>query len=360
MLISILGRICNNTVNKKQIQPSVSFIIAAHNEEGCIREKIENTLQLRYPKKKLELIVASDCSTDNTNAIVKEFKDKGVILYEQTERLGKTAAQIAAIRLSRGEILVFSDASTIYNKDSISLIAQNFSEQDVGCVGGRVMFLDDVKRGATARRVKQNVITDIEHTIREGESRIYGTPGVSGCVYAVRKSYYREIDPRIADDFGVPLDILMRGYRVVFEPEAIAYEDIEKHSIDLRRNIRTINQGWVALQLLDLKALPFKNFKRFSYILFVLFGHKLLRWVSFVFLFLLFLTNVFLALGASHFLYSVTLLLQISFYLIAFAGILFRFQNKFLSIPYRFCLYHYAALIAFIKFCKGEKIIVWD
>lgn len=361
MLISILGRICNNTVNKKQIQPSVSFIIAAHNEESCIREKIENTLQLRYPKKKLEIIVASDCSTDNTNDIVKEFKDKGVILYEQTERLGKTSAQIAAVRMSQGEILVFTDASTICDENSILLIVRNFSDQDVGCVGGRVVFIDDAKPDATARKIKKNIIADIEQAVRDAESKIYATPCVNGPLYAIKRSSFREIDPCItADDFGFPLDVLMRGYRVVYERDAVAYQGIKRHDITLKRNIRTINQGWVALQLLNLKALLFRNFKRFGYIFFVLLGHKLLRWVSFVFLILLFVTNVFLILEADHFFYSAILLLQTFFYLIALAGLLFRFQNKVLSIPYRFCLYHYAAFIAFTKFCKGEKIIVWD
>jgi len=361
LLISILGRICNNTVNKKQIQPSVSFIIAAHNEESCIREKIENTLQLRYPKKKLEIIVASDCSTDNTNDIVKEFKDKGVILYEQTERLGKTSAQIAAVRMSQGEILVFTDASTICDENSILLIVRNFSDQDVGCVGGRVVFIDDAKPDATARKIKKNIIADIEQAVRDAESKIYATPCVNGPLYAIKRSSFREIDPCItADDFGFPLDVLMRGYRVVYERDAVAYQGIKRHDITLKRNIRTINQGWVALQLLNLKALLFRNFKRFGYIFFVLLGHKLLRWVSFVFLILLFVTNVFLILEADHFFYSAILLLQTFFYLIALAGLLFRFQNKVLSIPYRFCLYHYAAFIAFTKFCKGEKIIVWD
>ena len=356
IVVFFVGKVCNKTIIKKSIQPMVTLIIAAHNEQDCIKEKIKNALKTNYPEDKLEIIVASDCSADDTNSIVKGFEDKGVILCEQTERLGKTAAQIAAARRSKGEILVFSDASTIYDKDAICSLIENFYDTSVGCVGGKVMFLS----ADQGLEEKKSTVIDIEHKIREGENRIYSTCVVSGCIYAVRKSYFREIDYRIADDIGVPIDMLMRGYRVVFEPDAIAHENMEAHTINIERNIRTINQGWVALELLHFFSL-FSSFPgRFIYMSFILLGHKVLRWLSFGFLALLFFLNIFIVLNTGSAFFVLLLFFQVCFYFISLIGNWRGFNNKLLKFAYNFCQYHYAAMFAFFKFCKKERIVIWD
>jgi len=356
IIVFFAGKICNKTIAKKSIQPLVTLIIAAHNEQDCIKEKIKNALKSNYPKDKLEIIVASDCSTDDTNIIVKGFEDKGVILCEQTERLGKTAAQIAAVRKSKGEILVFSDASTIYDKDAIGNLIKNFYDTSVGCVGGKVMFLSADKR----LEEKKSTVIDIEHKIREGENRIYSTCVVSGCIYAVRKSYFREIDYRIADDIGVPIDMLMRGYRVVFEPDAIGHEDMEAHTINIARNTRTINQGWVALELLHFLSL-FSSFPgRFIYMSFILLGHKVLRWLTFVFLALLFFLNIFIVFNTGSAFFIFLLFFQALFYFMSLIGGWLCLNNKLLKFAYSFCRYHYAAMIAFFKFYKKERIVIWN
>lgn len=355
-LVILLGKLINKPIKKDFIQPYVTLIITAHNEEKCIRAKIQNSLELDYPKDKLEIIVASDCSSDYTNDIVREFSGKGIVLCEQKERLGKTAAQSSAVEISKGDVLVFSDASTIYHKEAILHLVGNFQDQSIGCVGGNTIFISETE----GKKDNKNEIADIEHKIREYETKIYSTVAVSGCIYAVRRKAYREIDHRIADDFGIPLDILMRGYRVVFEPEAIAYEEIEKHTINARRNIRTVNQGWVALQLLGFIHLAFKKPLRFFYISFILLGHKVLRWLTFLFLLAIFFSSIFLAVQRKSKLFSLLLTLQLLFYLVSCIGGSEKLNNKIFSIPYRFCLYHLSSLAAFYKFCKGEKIVIWN
>ena len=357
-LISMLARVIHKDVSKKNIIPTVSMIIAAHNEEACIRRKLQNSLGLNYPADKLEIIVASDCSTDNTNTIVREFREQGVKLCEQRERLGKTAAQIEAVRMAHGDILVFSDASTIYDKDALKELVRNFHDVNIGCVGGRVVLSSD---GKETYPKDKNVVIDLEHTIRAAESYLFSTCVVSGCIYAVRKKYYREINYRIADDIGVPLDILIRGYKVVFEPNAIGYEDVTEHSINLQRNVRTINQGWVALELLNFFGSFARNPARFLYVSFILFSHKVLRWLTFVILLVLLVFNVIIVFLTPNSVMRIFLVAQAVFYLLAVAGWFLKGNRGGISIfAYEFCLYHYAAFLAFKKFIKGEWITIWN
>ena len=128
-------------VNKKEIYPYVSLIISAYNEENVMRQKIENSLELDYPKEKLEIIVASE-STDKTNEIVKEYKDKGVTLYAYEKREGKRATLYRTVPLAKGEIIVFSDANAIYKKDAVKKIVRNFSDKRIGCVSGRLRYIN--------------------------------------------------------------------------------------------------------------------------------------------------------------------------------------------------------------------------
>src|SRR5262244_2719119 len=141
-LMFLLSLILRRPVRRADITPRVSVIIAAYNEERDIEAKLENTLALDYPRDRMEIIVASDCSTDRTDEIVRRFKKRGVILHRQPERFGKTVAQNRAVKVSSGEILVFSDATTMYEPDAVRKIVRNFTDSEVGCVAGQLIYTD--------------------------------------------------------------------------------------------------------------------------------------------------------------------------------------------------------------------------
>ena len=355
IIIKFLSIILGKKVDKKEIFPSVSLIITAHNEESCIEKKIKNSLSLNYPKNKIEIIVASDSSSDRTNDIVRKYKNKNIILFDQNQRLGKTAAQAGAIELSNGEIIVLSDASTIYDKQAIMNLVNNFSDNSVGCVGGKVLFLTEYDN----LKIEKNKIFDVEHIIRYSEAKLYSTICVSGCIYAIRRAAYKSIDIRVADDLGIPMTILMMKYRVVFEPNAIAFEKMEEHGINIDRNIRTINQGWVAIKLIFLNNI-FMDPILIIYMSFVLISHKVLRWLTFIFLISFLISNLVLIFKNGNIFLIIFLISQIMFYGLAYIGCKFKIRSKFLKIPYSFCLYHYSSIIALLKSIKNEKIIIWS
>src|SRR5438105_15336871 len=142
VLIFILSRLFHRPVHKAEITPKVSLIITAYNEERDIAAKLDNTLALDYPADKLEIIVASDCSSDRTDDIARSFAARGVRLHRQAERWGKTAAQNSAVELARGDVLLFSDATTLYERDVLRALAPNFADPSVGCVAGRLVYVD--------------------------------------------------------------------------------------------------------------------------------------------------------------------------------------------------------------------------
>ncbi|GAB6098071.1 glycosyltransferase family 2 protein [Desulfatiferula olefinivorans] len=359
IVVIVLGTFLKKKIYKKEIVPSVTLIITAHNEENCIEKKIINCLELNYPKEKIIIMVASDCSTDNTNNIVRKYSNFGVKLYEQNQRLGKTSAQEGAIRQSDSEVIVFSDASTIYHKNAIIELVKILNDKSVGCVGGYVKFIDS-DDDILLDKSKGVAFTDIEHLLRQYETNIFSTISVSGCIYAIKKDCYQKIDNRITDDFGVPLNMFMRGYRVAFEPNAIAYERKQDHEINKSRNIRTVNQGWVTVKLLNFFNMFSSNKKRISLILFMVGSHKILRWLSFIPLILLLITNIFVLIKNTNMFFYVFFIYQIVFYGLSLWSSFRKFNNEILNLPFKFCLYQYSAFLGFVKFVIGEKIVVWD
>src|SRR5262245_36749660 len=141
-LMFALSLILNRPVRRNGITPRVSVIIAAYNEERDIEMKLKNTLWLDYPRDRMEIIVASDCSTDRTDDIVRSFSAQGVILRRQPARFGKTVAQNRAVKISSGDILVFSDATTMYKPDAMRKIVRDFADPEVGCVAGQLIYVD--------------------------------------------------------------------------------------------------------------------------------------------------------------------------------------------------------------------------
>jgi cellulose synthase/poly-beta-1,6-N-acetylglucosamine synthase-like glycosyltransferase len=345
-------------VRKGNILPRVSLVIAAHNEENDIAAKLDNALQLDYPPEKLEIVVASDCSTDRTDEIVQSYMARGVLLYRQEHHFGKTIAQNAAVKLTSGEILLFSDATTIYQPNVVRKLVRAFADPSVGCVAGQLIYVDD----------KASVVGDgcksywnYEKLLKQCESEVCSLIGVSGCLYAVRRSCHQKLANDMIDDFVIASEIRMQGLRTVYEPEAISMEDTNRRGRDeFRMRVRVIQQTLNALHryraVLDLPKHGLYAFQMIS--------HKLLRYLAPVFLLGALATNAVNALLVTrHNYYSLLLAGQLAFYGLALLGWLGQrlgLKLGLLSLPYYFVLANAAVVVAFFKFMRGETRAVWQ
>jgi cellulose synthase/poly-beta-1,6-N-acetylglucosamine synthase-like glycosyltransferase len=354
-LVYLLSRLFERPVRRADIIPSVSIIIAAYNEERDIAQKIENTLALDYPKEKLEIIVASDCSTDRTDEIASQYQKRGVTLYRRPERLGKSVVQNAAMKHSTGEIIVFSDATTFYEPDAIRKIVRSFADPEVGCVAGHLLYVD---RSVTAVGQGCRSYWGYERFIKQSESRLGSLIGVSGCLYAVRRSSYGRLALDMSSDFVIAIEIYLRGLRTVYDCEAISTEDTNKRSRDeFRMRVRIIEQTLSALhrysEALNLRAHPLFAFQMIS--------HKVMRYGAPFFLIAAFLSNALLA-GSSE-IYYLTFIGQGAFYLAAIIGwICDRLGARIgpAAFPYYFALANAASVVAFLKFMRGEAHVIWE
>src|SRR5262245_26816740 len=199
-LMLALSFILKRPFRRDDITPRVSVIIAAYNEERDIEAKLKNTLALDYPRDRMEIIVASDCSTDQTDEIVSGFSAQGVILYRQPGRFGKTVAQNRAVKISSGAILVFSDATTMYEPDAVRKIVRSFADPEVGCVAGQLIYAD---ASSSAVGCGCRSYWGYEKFLKRCESQVDSLIGVSGCLYAVRRSCHARFANDMIDDFVI-------------------------------------------------------------------------------------------------------------------------------------------------------------
>jgi cellulose synthase/poly-beta-1,6-N-acetylglucosamine synthase-like glycosyltransferase len=355
VLIFILSRLFSRPVRKADITPKVSLIITAYNEERDIAAKLDNTLALDYPLDKLELIVASDCSSDRTDEIVRSYGVRGVCLHRRPERLGKSVAQNHAVKLASGEILVFSDATTMYAPDAVRQIVRSFADPQVGCVAGQLIYVD---QATTAVGQGCRSYWNYEKFIKESESRAGSLIGVSGCLYAVRRSSYARLALDMSSDFVIATEIHLQGQRTVYERDAVAMEDTNKRSRDeFRMRVRIIEQTFSAMHRYG-AALDLRQHGLFA---FQLISHKVMRYAVPFFLLAALVLNLLLA-GESPF-YRLAIIAQAAFYLAAAAGWLgerLRLRLGVLALPYYFVLANAASVVAFIQFMRGNAHVLWE
>jgi len=328
--------------------PKISFIITAHNEEKRIRNKLENTLKLNYPKEKMEIIVASDGSTDNTNEIVKDYNVK---LLEISERSGKENAQKRAVQEATGEILVFSDVSTILEPKGIKEIVKNFADPRIGCVSSEDRVIS--KNGEPSG---EGAYVKYEMWLRRLESQVNSVVGLSGSFFAARREVCKDFSEKLPSDFRTLLNSIRLGMKGISEPNAIGYyQDVADESKEFQRKIRTVVRGLMAF-FSHLELLNVFKYGLFSY---QLFCHKLLRWLVPFFLILAYFSNAFLI--SEHLFYRILFIIQSIFYFFAFLGFVFpRIRNSIIiKIPTYFVIVNFAILVAWYKYLKGERIYKW-
>jgi cellulose synthase/poly-beta-1,6-N-acetylglucosamine synthase-like glycosyltransferase len=354
-LMFALSLVLRRPVRRDDITPRVSVIIAAYNEELDIEAKLKNTLELDYPRGRMDIIVASDCSTDRTDKIVRGFSAHGVILRRQPERRGKTVAQNRAAKTASGEILVFSDATTMYEPDAIRKIVRSFADPEVGCVAGQLIYAD-ASSSAVGRGCRS--YWGYEKFLRRCESDVGSLVGVSGCLYAVRRICHAQLPSDMIDDFAIAAEIHLRGLRVVYEPEAIAVEDTNRRARDeFRMRVRVIKQTLSALHRYRHTLNPLRH-KTFA---FQIIAHKAMRYAV-PFLLIAALASSGLA-GDSVDWLRFAFLGQSALYgaaIVGFIGERLKVKLGPLAIPYYFVLVNVASLVAFLKFLRGEAYVTWE
>jgi cellulose synthase/poly-beta-1,6-N-acetylglucosamine synthase-like glycosyltransferase len=355
LLLMLLSHLRPRAVRRAVWTPTVSIIITAYNEERDLAAKLENTLALDYPQEQLEVIVASDCSTDRTDDIARAFAARGVRLLRQPERLGKTAAQNAAVAAAHGEVILFSDATTHYQPDVLRVMLPSFADPTVGCVGGQLIYIDpaqsSVGRGARS-------YWGYETLLKRHESRICSLIGVSGCLYAVRRSAYVPLYHEACSDFIIATKMVEQGLRAIYEPAAVCTEETHQRTDkELNMRVRIITQTYTDLW----RHRAMMNPLRSGFYAVELLSHKVSRYLVPVFLLCTLFTSALLA--PRSIFYLALFGAQVCFYL--GAGLAWALERaglrlRVLALPQYFVLANLAALLAFYKFVRGERYARWE
>jgi cellulose synthase/poly-beta-1,6-N-acetylglucosamine synthase-like glycosyltransferase len=352
LIIAFLSKIKSRPVRKDSITPLVSLIIAAYNEEKIIGEKIENTLSLDYPQDLLEVIIVSDGSMDETEHIARQFIDEGVKLFHYPDRRGKPYALNYAVSHARGEVLVFSDANVLCEKDAIRKVVQNFSDPSVGCVTGKILL----RPFSTEEPLGEGFYMRVEGFIHRQESLFSTMIGTDGAMYAIRKELFKPLpEETLVDDFVISMRVLEKGYRIVYEPEARGTEMVPASvGEEFKRKVRIIAGGYQSIWMLRSLLNPF----RYPVISLEFTSHKLLRWFSPFLMSMLFLSSLFLI---ARPLYLFVFCLQLAFYLLAFIALIYKdTRNRVLVyVPYYLCATHLAAIMGAWGWLSGRQRVQW-
>jgi cellulose synthase/poly-beta-1,6-N-acetylglucosamine synthase-like glycosyltransferase len=354
-LVWLVSRVRPRAVRRGSAEPSVSVVITAYNEERDLRAKLENTLALDYPVEKLEVIVASDCSSDRTDDIAREFAPRGVRLHRQAERLGKTAAQNAAVAIAHGEVILFSDATTLYQRDVLRAMTPNFADATVGCVAGRLVYVD-TSGSAVGSGAKS--YWGYETFLKTHESRACSLIGASGCLYAVRRAAYVPLYNEACSDFIIATKMVEQGLRAIYEPAAVCTEETNRQAAkEFRMRVRVIAQTYTDLWRHRALLNPFRG----GFYSIELLSHKVMRYLVPVFLALTLFSSLSLA-GRAPF-YTLAAVAQVAFYAAALLGWLLGrlgLRSRLLALPAYFVLSNAAAVVAFYKFLRGERYARWE
>ncbi|MBM3320992.1 MAG: glycosyltransferase family 2 protein [Candidatus Eisenbacteria bacterium] len=346
LVLLILASFRERPVRREPRTPPLTVVIPVHNQAAAIRRKLENLLDLDYPRELLRIVVASDGSTDETERVVASFAPAGVRLVRSAERLGKEAAQNLALPEIRGEIVVFTDATILLEKRAFRAIVRAFADPEVGCVSSE----DDVPGAGEGLYVRY------EMAIRRWESRIRTLIGVSGSFYAVRAELVERTDPRYTRDFLLPLLVIEKGMRVVCEPEARGrFLPAPSAGSEFRRKTRTVLRGMDVLAYRRGLLNPFRH----PFVAWALLSHKGARWAVPWALLLALAANA--ALLPSLF-YGVCFALQLFFYLSAGGALLSRRWAG--RLPGKAALFftatNAAVLAAGVRYLAGERAVVWE
>jgi cellulose synthase/poly-beta-1,6-N-acetylglucosamine synthase-like glycosyltransferase len=345
----------NNPVFKDgQFRPKVSILIAAYNEESFIEQKIINTLELNYPKEHFSIVIVSDGSTDKTDEIVLKYRSQGVKLLRVEGRVGKTEARNQAVLLDRSEIIIFSDATAVYDKDAICKLVRNFADKTVGMVSGNLQY---VERKSGQMGFATKIYWKYESAIKYAQSKFWTLTGAVGCINAFRRELYHVLPSNIIEDFTEPLMIVAQNYRIVFESEARAFErTTQKPQQEFLMRVRVIRGGMRGF------IYAISNIKITEHIfpIIQLLCHKVLRWLAPIFLMALFILSFFSCLFSPTSISIFLMLSQFIFYGIAVSGLFIKMPMKIMSMPTYFLIINAASFKALYLTLTKDLEATWE
>jgi glycosyltransferase involved in cell wall biosynthesis len=336
-----LRRVRERPVRKEEIEPTVTLIVPAHDEEDVIGRRVENLLELDYPADKLQVVVASDGSTDRTHEIVSGYD--GVRLLE-VERGGKLPTMNRAVRETESEILAFGDANATWSPDALRKLVRNFADPDVAYVCGQVRFQRDDGTN------QEGLYWRYEMWLRESESALGSITGGNGAIYAVRRSDY--VEWPFGHDQGFPNLMVQKGRRAVYESEALAFEKPSRHNEDeFRRKVRMLPWSWRYLfEAGPLRGVP-------PMYLFELLSHRVLRYASGFLHVALLATSI--ALVGEGWIYQAALAAQALWLLLAAAGKL-RIRAPGAGIAWYYLLMTAATMAALVRYLREGAPLMWE
>ena len=352
----VRGALMRRPVRSAAIEPSVSIIIAARNEAADIGRRLDTLAALDYPRDCLEVFIASDGSEDATAAIVAGWSERGVKLLD-LPRVGKADALNAAVAASSGDVLVFSDANSMFAPDAIRALVRRFADPEVGGVAGDQRY--DAAGGADALAEGERGYWDLDRLLKIAESRAGNVVSATGAIYAIRRELFRPVATGVTDDFYTSVAVVAQGRRLVFARDAIAFEPPARSGGDeFGRKVRIMTRGLrgtiLMRELLDPRQHGFYALQ--------LAWHKIFRRLMVVPLLGLFAASLLL-IGRGR-IYTLGALAQLAGYGLGLTGLALRDRpagrNKLLSFPAFFCLVNLAALQALRNIATGRRIDRWE
>lgn len=352
LLVVARGMLMRQSYWVGDIEPPVSVVIAAHNEADSIGAKLENVLSLDYPADRLEVLVASDGSTDETESIVRSVGDPRVRLLALPRR-GKAAALNLAVAASSGEILIFSDANSMFASNAIRRLVAPFDDERVGGVAGDQRYLKSPDGEG------ERAYWSLDRLMKRFQSEAGNVISATGAIYAIRRELFQDVPEGVTDDFVTSTRVIRQGYRLVFAEDAVAYEPVAKSTnVEFGRKVRVMTRGLMSVLVMRDLLSPF----RFGFYSLQLFAHKVLRRLMVFPLIVLLATSCFLWPHGS--IYQLAVVCQLLLYGCAVLGLLLARTRvgraKPLAFPFYFCMVNIAAFVATVKVLSGQRVVLWE
>jgi cellulose synthase/poly-beta-1,6-N-acetylglucosamine synthase-like glycosyltransferase len=351
LILQTLRPLLSKPIRKAEIEPRVSVLIAANDEEAVIEAKILNTLALAYPADRLEIVVVSDGSVDGTNGIVRRYAPYGVRLVEISPRRGKMVALNLGMTVVTGDIVVFSDANTFLEPDAVSALVRSFADEHVGAVSGDVTLVGE----RAALGFSEDLYYWYERWIQRAESEIGSMVGTDGALYAVRRTLYvPPPDDTVLDDMAVPMGVIRSGHRVVFEPDARAHEEGSSTAREEFARKSRVIAGAVQFLMRHDSNVPVRAVQ----VAVSLVSHKGLRWMSPIFGLGAFLCS--LSLAPTSYGYAMAAAGQGLLFALGAAGCSPRLRRPaVVAVAHYFCLVQAAAMLGFVRGISGRQSVQW-
>jgi cellulose synthase/poly-beta-1,6-N-acetylglucosamine synthase-like glycosyltransferase len=354
VVIRALARFLGRGVATRDVILPTTIVVTAFNEAKGIRAKLDNLVSLDYPRELLEILVASDGSTDSTDDIVRSYPDPRVRLLRVEGRVGKTACQNQAVTHAKGEVVVFTDATTEIEPQALRLMVRNFADPEVGCVAAQLVY---VGKGRNLTAAGGTAYWNYEIALRLAESKMGSLIGVSGCLYAVRRGAYRPIGPHLISDFVIAMRMREQKLRSVLEPAAVCFEDtLDRSREELSMRVRVSIRSIAAI----VEERKFLNPFRYGWFAFQLWSHKALRYAS-PFIWAVSI-GACLALLEYPF-YRFCLAAQLAVLTAGALGFVIHARQGvpgLLGKPYYFVLTNLASLLAVFRYLRGERVRIWN